>query len=98
MSQIVNIIISSEDFADIWSLSKSSEQGVESAVLLYRRLFLIITKIFILLQKVAEETKVLVEKEEIEATKKASATEEIAEDAKRDLGVNHIYWQKHLTK
>ncbi|XP_044749962.1 dynein axonemal heavy chain 1-like [Coccinella septempunctata] len=35
--------------------------------------------------KVAEETKVLVEKEEFEATKKAMATEEIAEDAKRDL-------------
>lgn len=28
----------------------------------------------------------LVEKEEFEATKKAMATEEIAEDAKRDLG------------
>ncbi|KAK9870896.1 hypothetical protein WA026_009852 [Henosepilachna vigintioctopunctata] len=35
--------------------------------------------------KVAEETKEIVENEEFEATKKALATEEIAEDARRDL-------------
>ncbi|KAL3266450.1 hypothetical protein HHI36_010622 [Cryptolaemus montrouzieri] len=38
--------------------------------------------------KIAEETKTVVEREEFEATKKALATEEIAEDARRDLEIN----------
>lgn len=43
--------------------------------------------LYIAFQKVAEETKKVVEKEESQATAKAEETQAIAADAQRDLGI-----------